>query len=198
MPLSIDPEATVWTSLITDRAKPEASRPAFECKFLSVRENQQVRRIYDQAVADVAGDDDAYAAKLLDAIMVGVIGWRNIFVPKKNRCEGCRDHDPEDEANSGCMQTSPPPDCRDPERGKTEQELHFSRENMAATLSFAEMAELCWLQITETRAAAAELFLSASASLRDSAASARTAEAESAKTNPAPPSPCSSDASAEQ
>lgn len=39
-------------------------------------------------------------------------GIRKMSDPTFHPCEGCRDFNPEDESKSGCMQESPPEECR--------------------------------------------------------------------------------------
>lgn len=78
MPLSIDPDSFVWVSLATDKAKPEAARPAFKCKFLTVRENLRARALYEDAIKLGETDDAGYVGKILDGILIGVGAWRNL------------------------------------------------------------------------------------------------------------------------
>jgi hypothetical protein len=74
MPLSIDPEETVVVVLDSDKAKPEATRPGFRFKFLSVREFRRVRSIVEDAERlDEAGKRDEAQDKLVEAVAVG---WR--------------------------------------------------------------------------------------------------------------------------
>lgn len=86
MPLSIDPSASLWLSLATDRDKPEATRPAFRCQFLTVRQRLQMDRLYAEAVAGLesegpGGGSIAYANDIAQALAIAVIDWRNLRTP---------------------------------------------------------------------------------------------------------------------
>lgn len=75
MPIACDPTQSVWFSLDSDKPKPEPSRPQFQARFLTCRQTRQVGELVQEAakLSDVEAE-----GKLLDAIMIGVIGWRNM------------------------------------------------------------------------------------------------------------------------
>ncbi len=79
MPISSDPTRTVEYILELDRAKPDELRPAFICKFLTYRETIKVQEAWDKTQA--AKTDAESLPHLLDAIRVGVTGWRNMKEP---------------------------------------------------------------------------------------------------------------------
>ena len=76
MPLCDDPNATGWYTLRGDREKPAATRPMFECRFVTKGGKLKVRRMIDNAVE--TKDDAVYGKILADSIRSGVVGWRNI------------------------------------------------------------------------------------------------------------------------
>jgi hypothetical protein len=81
MPLALDPEQTVPISLEVDKAKPDATRPAFLCRFLTKRKMTRVLDLLKQAQAT---DDYDAAHKVIDeALNVGIVGWRNIAADGK-------------------------------------------------------------------------------------------------------------------
>jgi hypothetical protein len=81
MPIAFDTDQTRPFSLATDAPKPEASRPAFNVRFLTRR--QALR--YDALVADAlaARADIAKFWNLVwQAIGIGVVGWHNMPLDK--------------------------------------------------------------------------------------------------------------------
>jgi hypothetical protein len=76
VPLSTDPDDLIPFSLTLDEQRPEATRPVFLLRFLSVRQLLKARRLYDEFVAETDGDREN--AKLNELLALGVGGWRNI------------------------------------------------------------------------------------------------------------------------
>lgn len=74
MPLALDPSATIWAHLESDKDK--NPRPEFEIRFLTRRELSRANKIIDESRAGV--DYDASHAKLDEALAIGVVGWREI------------------------------------------------------------------------------------------------------------------------
>lgn len=79
MPISSDPARTAPYWLACDAETPEANRPTFDCRFLTRREMRRVDELTKQAYA--AKDDAQCYGLLIDALRVGVAGWRNMFDP---------------------------------------------------------------------------------------------------------------------
>jgi hypothetical protein len=79
MPLSLDPDRTAAYSLASDTDKPEATRPAFICRFMTRRQHQKHREIMERAASE--SDDSRVFALIMEAIGIGVIDWRNFDKP---------------------------------------------------------------------------------------------------------------------
>lgn len=79
MPIAIDPDQTVDYVLKHDAKKPPESRPVFVCRALSRRESRRVIGMVEAAHAE--RDDAASYQKLIDALRVGVVGWRGMPIP---------------------------------------------------------------------------------------------------------------------
>lgn len=83
MPISADPDATAEYSLASDADKPAESRPVFICRFMTRKEHRHVADLVQEAYdtpATPEGDAECYRL-LIEAIGIGVVGWRNIAIP---------------------------------------------------------------------------------------------------------------------
>lgn len=79
MPIATDPDQRVDFVLKHDAQKPPESRPAFVCRAMSRRES---RRVLDMVQAAHAERDDARSYQMLvEALRVGVVGWRHMPIP---------------------------------------------------------------------------------------------------------------------
>ncbi len=76
MPLALDPLQTIWISLKSDEDRPENIRPAFQVRFLTARQRRQVREAINAAIA--AASDEESQRLVLEAIKLGLAGWRNM------------------------------------------------------------------------------------------------------------------------
>jgi hypothetical protein len=76
MPISANPDATAPYWLAADEGIPEETRPTFVCRFMTRREHQRVADLAKQAFE--TKDDAACYDLLIQALSVGVVGWRNI------------------------------------------------------------------------------------------------------------------------
>lgn len=76
MPISSDPQSTAPYWLACDADKPEETRPTFICRFMTRREHRRVDELVKQAYA--SKKDDECFALLVDALRVGIVGWRNV------------------------------------------------------------------------------------------------------------------------
>ena len=76
MPISADPKATFDFVLKSDADKPAESRPAFQFRFMTRRELSRFERL--RAEAFDTKDDAETFAKLSEAILISIVGWRNI------------------------------------------------------------------------------------------------------------------------
>lgn len=88
MPLCSDPDATVEFSLLTDRQKPDATRPVFLARFVTCRQMAAIHRHIDEAkrkaeAADKAGEETIGPTMphLTAALAVICVGWRNVNTP---------------------------------------------------------------------------------------------------------------------
>ena len=78
MPVAADPTQTAPYVLAQHRTLPEAERPTFRLRFLTVRQARDMSRLFREAMD--AGDDDAYLSKLLEAAQIAVVGWERFDV----------------------------------------------------------------------------------------------------------------------
>lgn len=76
MPLGLDPQATFELSLDTDKEKPQATRPAFVFRFLTSRQFLKVQQL--RAAAREEKDNAACLAKMDEALLIGLAGWKNM------------------------------------------------------------------------------------------------------------------------
>lgn len=76
MPLALDPAETVPVSLLSDMEKPEGTRPAFDCRYVTCREVIRIAKLINDA--DALDDNEAVNAKLQEALEISVVGWRNM------------------------------------------------------------------------------------------------------------------------
>ena len=76
MPLSTDPDDLIPFSLTLDEQRPEARRPVFLLRFLTVKQLLKVKRLYDDVLAEA--DDEKSSALLTEILNIGVAGWRNL------------------------------------------------------------------------------------------------------------------------
>lgn len=88
MPLCSDPDATVEFSLLTDRQKPDATRPVFLARFVTCRQMAAIYRHIDEAkrkaeAAEKAGEETIAPTMphLTAALAVICVGWRNVNAP---------------------------------------------------------------------------------------------------------------------
>ena len=73
--IACDPKATFWLSLRGDSDMPEDKRPAFQCRFLSVRKAHQLSAARDSVVGKSYRDAEPI---LLGALRAVVIDGRNL------------------------------------------------------------------------------------------------------------------------
>jgi hypothetical protein len=79
MPISTNPNATEPFWLRSDTDTPIAVRPVFLVRFMTTKQIEDHEAILQQAVAE---PDNARAANLLmQAVRIGIAGWRNFPVP---------------------------------------------------------------------------------------------------------------------
>jgi hypothetical protein len=79
MPISTNPNATAPYWLASDAEVPLAQRPVLLVRFLTTAQLQQHEAILQQAVAE--SDDRRCAELLIQAVRLGVVGWRNYRLP---------------------------------------------------------------------------------------------------------------------
>lgn len=79
MPIACDPDLKIEFSLPYDEKQPEETRAVFEARFITCRQRRQVTGLMKQAMA--ADDDNKSERFILDALIIGLTGWRNL----KNR-----------------------------------------------------------------------------------------------------------------
>ena len=87
MPIAFDPTQTRPFALRVDRDKPVETRPVFLCRAVTRREKIKHRELAESLTGFDGSDDDFYG-KLIDHILTGVTGWRNVRRPGE-------DHDAE-------------------------------------------------------------------------------------------------------
>lgn len=78
MPIALEPDERRVVWLATDAEKPIESRPVFVCAAPSRRkmiEYGRIRKLYAETT-----DDGSFFELILDAILLGVTGWKNIPV----------------------------------------------------------------------------------------------------------------------
>ena len=73
--IALDPSETLWISLKADEAKPETTRPAFECRYLTVAQARKIRRALDAAMH---ADDDKAESIIREALTGVLVNWRNV------------------------------------------------------------------------------------------------------------------------
>src|SRR5438132_1281370 len=76
MPIALDPGQTAGYVLKRDQQKPENSRPTFMFHYLTRAESRRVRDVREQARAEQ--DAEASEQLLDEALLVGLVGWRNV------------------------------------------------------------------------------------------------------------------------
>lgn len=76
MPIACDPEMTVWISLRTDEAKPEATRPAWRCRYPSERQRQRILSAIEAATG--LHGDAAASVELAAICQVCIVDCRNV------------------------------------------------------------------------------------------------------------------------
>ena len=76
MPIALDPGHTAGYVLKRDQQKPENSRPTFLFHYLTRAESRRVRDLRERARGEQ--DQDASEQLLNDALLVGLVGWRNV------------------------------------------------------------------------------------------------------------------------
>lgn len=80
MPLSSNPNKTTTCWLDVDADDPLATRPVFLVRYMTNAQVERHRELFDAAAAE---PDNARALDLLlQAIDVGIVGWRNFFDEK--------------------------------------------------------------------------------------------------------------------
>ena len=77
MPIGLDPNENAAYVLKRDREKPENSRPACLFHVLTRAESRLVRDLREKARHE--RDLDASERLLNDAILVGLVGWKNLM-----------------------------------------------------------------------------------------------------------------------
>jgi hypothetical protein len=79
MPIGLMPDQCVWVELNTDLHLPEDRRPAYRCKFPTVKQTIEIERLIKAArAAQDKGEQAAAAALLKQAVGTVVVGHRNI------------------------------------------------------------------------------------------------------------------------
>lgn len=76
MPLKLEPNQTFDVCLDIDKDKPADTRPVFEVRVLSVREQRKISAALEKAMQ--AETTDGYYDGLVDLIDDVVTGWRNM------------------------------------------------------------------------------------------------------------------------
>jgi len=79
MPIAFDPDTRVPFWLASDADKPKETRPTFECIAPTRRQMIQYAKLKEEAIAET--NDDAFFEKLIDAVLFGVKGWKNMPTP---------------------------------------------------------------------------------------------------------------------
>jgi hypothetical protein len=78
MPIALDSNETVDVVLKLEEHLPEGQRPSFTCRYMTCRQTIQYQKALEKAYEE---KDDAKASALLDdALLIAVVGWKNIAV----------------------------------------------------------------------------------------------------------------------